>query len=63
MRKDSGYLNRKISAKMAMLKILDNEMTALTGRLLSEEEQLRVLSIGEDIDRLENELLNLEGSN
>jgi hypothetical protein len=52
---------RKIDAKRALLRALDSELDALTGRFLSDPEQLRVLSIGEEQDRLEAEIRDLGG--
>jgi hypothetical protein len=46
----------QIDAKRALLRVLDKELTELTGRFLSREEQLRALSIGEEIDRIESAL-------
>lgn len=49
-------------AKLALLRVLTAEMTHLTGRFLSEAEQLRALSIGEEIDRLEDEVQKMENN-
>lgn len=50
----------KTEAKYALLRVLIKEQTELTGRFLNEEEQLRVLSLSEEIERLEYELEKLE---
>ena len=56
------YPGDKIRAKRALLGQLDKEMDALVGRFLSEEEQLRLRSLGDEIYRLEGELSQLERS-
>jgi hypothetical protein len=47
----------QIDAKRALLNVAHKEMNELVGRFLTKEEQLRALSLGEEIDRLEAELL------
>lgn len=46
------------NAKEALIVVLNRELSDLTGRFLSDEEQLRALSLGDEIDRLEEELLS-----
>lgn len=48
-----------IRAKRAMLLLLDKELNELTGRFLTDEEQLRLRSIGDERYRIEGELLNM----
>jgi hypothetical protein len=50
-----------INAKRAMLRLVDRELDGLTGRFLSNEEQLRVRSINEEQERLEREIIELGG--
>ena len=47
----------ELDAKRAMWRRLTDEMSELTGRFLSNEEQLRVRSLGEEIDELDRVLL------
>lgn len=47
----------QVAAKRALSRVLEKELTELTGRFLSDEEQLRALSLGEEIDRIEAILL------
>lgn len=51
--------NNKIRAKRAILRLIDKEVGALVGRLLSDEEGLRLRSLHDEQDRLENELRDL----
>lgn len=57
---DKKLLHMKLDAKNALLKVCDKELGELTGRFLSPEEQLRVLSLGEETDKLEREIADLE---
>jgi hypothetical protein len=50
----------RLMAKRALLRVLDRELDALTGRFLSEAEQLRVLSLGQEIDVLQEEIDHME---
>lgn len=49
----------RIEYKRAQLRALDEELNGLTGRFLSDAEQLRLRAITEDQDRLEADLREL----
>lgn len=49
----------QIRAKRALLRRLDSELDELTGRFLSDEEQLRLRSINAEMDHVENSLREL----
>lgn len=53
-------IQQKLAAKRALLKVLDKELGDLAGRFLSPEEQLRALSLGDEISHLEGTIKWLE---